>query len=212
MPVKENQPTLRADIEALLQQAARRADQSATTTRDALCQRQRLRVVGDRGVTQWPQLRGAETHNLGHGRIEHRRIEVLTVPSQARWLDWPGQQQVFRIQRVVIFKKSGQRRTQEVCGITSLSAAEADPTQLLELCRGHWGIENRSHWVRDVTFAEDAALVRKGHTPQVLAALRNTVSGLMRLAGQTNLAAACRYYAAKPWEALALLGLAPTFK
>lgn len=73
--------------------------------------------------------------------------------------------------------------------------------------RGHWHIENRSHGVRDVTFDEDRSQVRSGSLPQVLAALRNTVLGLMRQAGETNIAAACRRFAAQPWEALALLGI-----
>lgn len=59
----------------------------------------------------------------------------------------------------------------------------------------------------DVTFDEDRSQVRSGSLPQVLAALRNTVLGLMRQAGETNIAAACRRFAAQPWEALALLGI-----
>jgi hypothetical protein len=66
---------------------------------------------------------------------------------------------------------------------------------------------NRIHWVRDVTFDEDRSTVRCGNIPQVMAALRNLAIGLARLAGHTNIAAACRHYAARPWAALALLGI-----
>jgi len=61
--------------------------------------------------------------------------------------------------------------------------------------------------VRDVTFGEDASTVRTGVIPRVLAALHNTAIGLLRLAGATNIAAACRRYAAQPALAFAAIGL-----
>jgi hypothetical protein len=64
--------------------------------------------------------------------------------------------------------------------------------------------------VRDVTFQEDRSQVRKGSIPQVMAALRNTCIGLMRLAGYSNIASACRYHAVRPEAALALLGIQKT--
>lgn len=64
----------------------------------------------------------------------------------------------------------------------------------------------------DVTFDEDRSQVQNGSVAQMLAALRNVAIGLMRGAGQQNIAAATRYYAARPWEALALIGLHATFK
>ena len=77
--------------------------------------------------------------------------------------------------------------------------------------RDHWCIENRSHWVRDVTFDEDRSQVRCGATPQVMAALRNTAIGLLRLHGEPNIAAASRRLAAQPHLALALLGITADF-
>ncbi len=74
----------------------------------------------------------------------------------------------------------------------------------------HWHIENKSHYVRDVTFDEDRSQVRCGSIPQVLAAIRNTCIGLMRNSGYKNIAAACRYHAAQPHAALALLGIRKT--
>ena len=91
--------------------------------------------------------------------------------------------------------------------MTSLASHQATPSRLLELVRGHWQIENQSHWVRDVTFDEDRSPVRCGHIPQVMAALRNTTIGLLRQAGYANIAAACRLLAAQPARALALIGI-----
>jgi hypothetical protein len=77
----------------------------------------------------------------------------------------------------------------------------------IAVVRGHWHIENKSHGVRDVTFDEDRSQVRCGSIPQVMAALRNTAMGLLRWAGHTNIAAACRRLAAQPAQALALIGI-----
>jgi hypothetical protein len=94
-----------------------------------------------------------------------------------------------------------------VAGVTSLAPERADAARLLVLVHGQWHIENQSHWVRDMTFDEDRSQVRCGNIPQVLAALRNTVIGLMHWAGYTNMAAACRRFAAQPRAALHLIGI-----
>ena len=65
------------------------------------------------------------------------------------------------------------------------------------------------HWARDVVFGEDQSQVRTGSAPQLLAALRNLVMGLLRLIGVKNIAAALRHYGWKPWETLTLIGLSP---
>lgn len=92
-------------------------------------------------------------------------------------------------------------------GITSLAKSQATPRKLLELNRGHWTIENRVHWVRDVTFDEDHCRVRKGAAAQAMAGLRNLAIGLFRLAGARNIAAALRHCALHLGAALRLLGL-----
>jgi hypothetical protein len=122
-------------------------------------------------------------------------------------LEWPGAQQVFRVTRRVVRKRTGQVRHEVVYGVTSLAPGQASAAQVLQVLRQHWHIENRDHWVRDVTFGEDASLVRCGSIPQIMAALRNTVIGLLRQGGATNLASARRRCAARPAEALALLGI-----
>jgi len=157
-----------------------------------------LPPVGDRQET-------ARTIDLGHGRIEQRNL--TTSEALVGYSDWPGLAQVFELGRHVIIQNTGEERVEVVYGVTSLRPERATPGHLLALVRGHWQIENKSHWVRDVTFDEDRSQVRCGNIPQVMAALRNTAIGLLRWAGHTNIAAACRRLAAQPVQALALIGI-----
>jgi predicted transposase YbfD/YdcC len=147
----------------------------------------------------------SRTLDAGHGRIEERRLTASSA--LIGYTDWPGLQQVFQLERKITIKKTGQQRHEVVYGVTSLSPQRADATRLLRYTRGHWRVE-AGHWIRDVTFDEDRSQVRCGHIPQAMAALRNTAIALMRLAGDTNIAAAARRYAAQPWAALALIGIA----
>ena len=147
----------------------------------------------------------AETVDCGHGRIEQRRLQTSDILMGHS--DWPGLAQVFQVERHIILKKTGEVREEVVAGVTSLSPEGADAPRLLALIRGQWLIENQSHWVRDVTFDEDRSQVRGGNIPQVMATLRNTAIGLMRQAGYTNIAAACRRFAAQPALALKLIGI-----
>ena len=147
----------------------------------------------------------ARTVDIGHGRIEQRNITTSAALGGDN--DWPGLAQVFEIGRYVITQKTGAERVEVVYGVTSLRPERVSPGQLLAFVRGHWHIENKSHWVRDVTFDEDRSQVRCGNIPQVMAALRNTAIGVLRCAGHTNLAAACRQLAAQPARALALIGI-----
>ena len=121
---------------------------------------------------------------------------------------WPHLQQVCRLERERTVK--GKKQVKVSYAVTSLPATDAGAKRLLNLSRGHWGIENRVHWVRDVTFDEDRSQIRLGAAPQVMAALRNLVIGLVRRAGHSNVAAALRRHAAHLGEACALLGVAET--
>ncbi len=143
--------------------------------------------------------------DIGHGRIEQRNI--TTSEALIGYSDWPGLAQGFELGRHVMFPKTGKERVEVVYGVTSLRSERATPERLLTLVRGQWQIENKSHWVRDVTFDEDRSQVRCGNIPQVMAALRNTAIGLLRGAGYPNIAAACRQLAAQPLQALALIGI-----
>lgn len=136
-------------------------------------------------------------------RWERRRIWASTALNG--YLEWPGLGQVCCVERTRWHK--GKETVDLSYAITSLSPERADAARLLGIWRGHWGIENRLHWVRDVVFGEDQSQVRTGSAPQLMAALRNLVIGMLRLSGVKNIAAALRHYAWKPWETLNLLGL-----
>jgi hypothetical protein len=94
-----------------------------------------------------------------------------------------------------------------VYAITSLTHAQASPARLADLLRGHWTIENGLHYIRDVTFAEDASHLRTGTGPQVMACLRNLAIGALSGAGPVNLAAALRHHARDPHRPLTTLGI-----
>jgi hypothetical protein len=120
---------------------------------------------------------------------------------------WPHLRQVCRIERRrAVYRRGQVHDSVEVTyAITSLPPARAGARTLLGYLRGHWGIENKTHWVRDVTFDEDRSQTRTGAAPQVMAACRNLAIALLRRAGHTNIAAALRTYAARPADAVALI-------
>jgi hypothetical protein len=149
----------------------------------------------------------AETVDVGHGRLEPRRLPSRTA--RVGYHDGPGLAQVFHIERHVPLKASRVQRDDVVSGVTSLRPDQAGPERWLGLVRQPWQIENKVPWVRDVTVDEDRSHVRGGTIPQVMAACRHTVLGLIRQAGETTIAAACRRLAAQPWSALALVGIIP---
>ncbi|MGW3483751.1 hypothetical protein [Rhodococcus rhodochrous] len=70
--------------------------------------------------------------------------------------------------------------------------------------QGQWGIENRLHRVRDVTFGEDLSQVRAGQAPGIMATCRNLAIGLLRLAGWDNIAAGLRHHTRHPDHAVPL--------
>ncbi len=145
----------------------------------------------------------AETTNKGHGRREHRRLQAST--RLAGHLDWPGLAQVCRLQRTS-WRKGIQ--THEVAyAIASVPRSQGNAADLLEWWRGHWGIENKSHWVRDVVFGEDACRIRKGNAPQVFSALRNASISLLRSLGCPQIAQTLRENACSVDRLLARLGI-----
>lgn len=123
----------------------------------------------------------------------------------AAHLDWPGAAQVCRIERWRWIR--GKEEHEVAYAITSAQRDQADAATLLACNRGHWGIENRSHYVRDVTFGEDASQIEKGYAPQILAGLRNGLIAAMRAEGAKNIAAALRQNALKVPRLLAKLGI-----
>jgi hypothetical protein len=112
---------------------------------------------------------------------------------------------VCRLERVV---KHGGKETREVeYGITSAGPASAGAATVLGWWRGHWGIENRLHWVRDVTMGEDASRIRTGSAPEVMAGLRNAAISVLRLAGATNIAQGLRENLYRVGDVLTRLGI-----
>ena len=95
-------------------------------------------------------------------------------------------------------------------GITSLTAWQANPADILAGNRGHWEVENREHYVRDRTFDEDRSQVRTGASPQFLATARNIAISLLRLAGCVNIARGLEHLSRRLDCILALLGVLPT--
>jgi predicted transposase YbfD/YdcC len=145
----------------------------------------------------------AETIEKGHGRIEERR---LTATSQMKgYLKWPHLQQVFKIERRVEEISTGHRREEVSYGVTSLMREEASASRLMEIVRGHWGIENGLHYRKDKTLKEDGCRLKVGEAAQVMAVINNLIIGLVLRQGINNLAAARRSYSAYPLEALNLI-------
>ncbi len=135
------------------------------------------------------------------GRVERRVLRTTTALNG--YLDWPGVAQVGLLERTVA---AGGGVTVEVQYlITSVPRVSAEAAALLGWVRGHWGIENRLHYVRDVTMGEDANRTRSGSGPQALAALRNLAVSKLRLDGVTNIAAGLRRNAARVRDLLASL-------
>lgn len=116
---------------------------------------------------------------------------------------WPHLQQLCWLRRERTVK--GVTSVESSYAITSLVAGKADAVRLLGLAREYWGIENKLHWVRDVTYGEDDSQVRSGAAPQVCAALRNLAIALLRRARVGNIAAALRTHGARPRAAVALV-------
>jgi hypothetical protein len=151
-----------------------------------------------------------------HGRREVRRLWALADPeinafagsSGDHGVGWPHLRQVCRVERERLLLRGGHVVAAEVevsYAVTSAPPGRADAAALLRDVRGHWGIENRSHWVRDVTFDEDRCQVRCGAAPEVFAVCRNLAIALLRRRGCPNVAAALRTHAARPHLAVTLV-------
>ena len=108
-------------------------------------------------------------------------MEVTATLAEHLAPSWPGLAQVCRLTRARVVR--GRISHETVYAITSLAAEKAGAARLLELSREHRGIENKLHYVRDVTCREDQARTNAGHAPQVLAALRNATLTLLRRLG-----------------------------
>jgi predicted transposase YbfD/YdcC len=147
----------------------------------------------------------AATSEVTRGRIETRTIRVLPAPDGTGFAD---AQQALLIERYVTYKKKGHWRTraESVLYLTSLSADETTPEDLLAHVRGHWRVEH-AHWLRDVIWKEDKSLIRTGNGPQIWSAVANLVITLFRIHGVTRFTEETRRIAQDPRRALRILDL-----
>jgi predicted transposase YbfD/YdcC len=178
---KDNQPSLCRDIAQTFQAEVCAAGSSPVPT----------------------DFQSATSTASGHGRIEKRTLTTTSLLQG--YLDWPGVQQVFKLERQVWDLQLKPLRSEVVYGLTSLSAAEADAARLLGLTRDYWGIENGLHYRRDVTLHEDATRMRSARAAQVWASLNNLLVGLLAPLGFSQLPEARRFFAARPVHAVEVL-------
>jgi predicted transposase YbfD/YdcC len=152
----------------------------------------------------------AQTVDKHGGRLEQRRLRAsAALASYLRVAGWIDAGLVLEVEASVCWPQQPERPgRQEVRYFLSSLPAATPPAAALRAIRRHWQIENRLHWPRDVTLGEDACQVRTGHAPQVLAAVRNAVVGLLHRHRCANLAATLRANAwVGPARVLRLLGL-----
>jgi predicted transposase YbfD/YdcC len=183
-PVKENQPQLYKNIQALFAPEYPKPGFGKIPT-DFLT---------------------AQKVNKGHGRIESRTITTSEMLNT--YAAWPGLAQVYRLERQFQWLRNGhcyRTSCQVEFGIASLTRQEASPTQVLNIRQAHWGIETGLHYRRDVTLKEDATRMTVGNTGKVIASINNLVLALIRQAGFHNAAQARRWFAAHLSKAFALL-------
>lgn len=151
----------------------------------------------------WKDIPPAHTsHGRAHGRIERRTVKVVTVSAG---ILFPHARQALQITRKTRRPDSRKWATEVVYAVTSLTAEQARPCELAAWIRGHWTVENRLHWVRDVTYDEDRSQVRTGAGPRAMASLRNLAISILRIKGITNIAEALRHHAWDPLRPVALL-------
>ena len=146
----------------------------------------------------WAQVPAVSSVTGDHGRRARRTIKAALAPA---WIGFDGAAQVAQLRRTVT--QDGKKTVEVVYLITS--DGDVDPATLAAWVRGHWEIENRLHWVRDVTYLEDKSLVRTGNAPRVMASLRSLAISLLRLDGHGNIAAANRHHLRDPQRTLKLL-------
>jgi predicted transposase YbfD/YdcC len=146
----------------------------------------------------WAHVPSVSSVSEDHGRRARRTIKVVLAPP---WIGFEGAAQVAQPRRTVT--KKGKKTVEAVYLITSDRGASSET--LAAWVRRHWHIENKLHWVRDVTYQEDKSLVRTGNAPRVTASPRSLAISTPRLDGHANIAAANRHHTRDPQRTLTLL-------
>ncbi|MEH0548200.1 ISAs1 family transposase [Streptomyces sp. B21-105] len=173
-----------------------------------------IAVIKTNQPTAYAQLAGLPWQSIavqhtasgtGHGRRESRSIKTCGIADELGGIAFPHARLAIRVHRR---KPTGERETREsVYAVTSLDAHQAGPADLAAAIRGHWGVENSSHYIRDVTFAEDASTVHAGTAPRAMATLRNLAIGVLKTLGADNIAKTTRAIRDEPYRALPILGI-----
>ncbi|MGW1617276.1 hypothetical protein ACWCQZ_49860 [Streptomyces sp. NPDC002285] len=141
----------------------------------------------------------------GHGRRESRSIKTCGIADEAGGIAFPHARPAIRAHRRT---PTGQRESREsVYAVTSLDAHQTGPADLATAIRGHWRVENSSHHIRDVTFAEDSSTVHTGTAPRAMATFHNLAIAVPKLLGASNIAKTTRAIRDEPERALSILDI-----
>jgi predicted transposase YbfD/YdcC len=155
-------------------------------------------------TAQQATARVAPTVDRPRGRTETRTVQASTRLNAYRRASFafPGSAQIAHLTRSV--RPGATTRSETVYLITSLTPRQAEPARVRALIRGPWSLESRQ-WLPEVTCGEDAARVRTGAAPQIMAAVRNVVLPLIRRTGTTQIAAYRQHLRTHPTKARRLL-------
>lgn len=140
-----------------------------------------------------------------HGRIEQRTLKVVTIRTGIVFPHARQALQITRKTRRINASNTKWTAVETVYAVTSLAADQARPADLAAWVRGHWTVETRLHWVRDVTLDEDRSQVRTGNAPRTMASIRNLAINMLRTNGVTNIARGLRHHAWDPVRPVKLL-------
>ncbi|PZO12644.1 MAG: ISAs1 family transposase [Leptolyngbya foveolarum] len=125
----------------------------------------------------------------GHGRWEKRVVSICHCLDNIK--SWPGLKTLIRVESERRFKIGGHDRCSTETRYYIASFAEPAAT-IADRIRGYWGVENKVHYVRDVTQGEDASRIRMHQLPQIFAVARNFALNIFRDDGFNNMAQAQR--------------------
>jgi len=130
------------------------------------------------------------TQDEGHGRVEHRYYHIVAVPAELtakhpEWPDWRSVGMVYSERTVGDQEPSSEVRY-------FINSLPPKVKTFARAVRGHWGIENSLHWVLDVSFREDESRVRKDHAPENLALVRRLAAALLKQDQTTKGGIACK--------------------
>ncbi len=122
-----------------------------------------------------------ETIEKGHGRIETRKYSIMSADFLSQKSEWEGLKFIGRAVNETF--RDGKDRSETRYYLLTFSGAQ----RFAKVVRGHWGIENKLHWVLDVTFREDDCRVRKDNAPENFSTIRKLALNLLRAEKSTKL-------------------------